>query len=434
MLRSIRPLLREEFFILQNKCNYSSKALPKHNDITVLNRTYLRDDYTNVTDKICSFLDKNVYLQSYHPLSFVRQRIVNYIYKCFVSRRGNPLFSVYENLSPIVSVQQNFDSLLIPEDHVSRQKSDCYYLNKDYLLRAHMTAFQCELMQSGLNDFLMIGDVYRRDEIDRTHYPVFHQVDAVRLRTKDQIFHKDEDLNLFEEGNNTAFTGSQEKQACHTLEAVKLLEYELKNTLSGLAKELFGKEIKIRWVDTYFPFTQPSWELEIFHDNNWLELLGCGIMRQAILTNSGVTDKIGWAFGLGLERIAMCLYKIPDIRLFWSQDSGFLNQFKTDNINQNIIYKPISQYPQCPNDLSFWLPENKNYSSNDFYDMVRSIGGDLIEQVVLVDDFKHPKTGKTSHCYRIIYRHMEKTLSQEEVNVVHKEIENGVAEMGGKVR
>lgn len=434
MLKKVVPLLREDFYKLCNLRTFSSKALPDHNDVTVLNGTYPRDDYTNITEKICSFLGRNIYLQPDHPLSLVRQRIVNYIYKAFVNRKGNPLFSVHENLSPIVSIQQNFETLLIPKDHPSRQKSDCYYINKDYLLRAHMTAFQSELMKSGFNDFLMIGDVYRRDEIDRTHYPVFHQIDAVRLRSKTQLFHNDEDLNLFETGNNTAFTGSQEKQTCHSLEAVKLMEYELKNTLIGLARELFGKDIKYRWIDTYFPFTQPSWELEVFYNDNWLELLGCGIMKQSILTNSGVFDKVGWAFGLGLERIAMFLYKIPDIRLFWSTDSGFLNQFKTDDINGKIIYKPVSQYPQCPNDLSFWLPKDKDFSSNDFYDLVRDIGGDLIEQVVLIDEFKHPKTGKTSHCYRIIYRHMERTLTQEEVNEVHKEIEKGVHQMGGKVR
>lgn len=187
-------------------------------------------------------------------------------------------------------------------------------------------------------------------------------------------------------------------------------------------------EIKYRWVNVYFPFTEPSWELEIYHDGNWLELLGCGIMKQSILSSAGVQDRVGWAFGIGLERIAMCLYKIPDIRLFWSQDSGFLSQFETDDVNKSIIYKPVSQYPQCCNDISFWLPQEKEFTSNDFYDLVRSVGGNVVEQVVLVDEFKHPKTGKTSHCYRIIYRHMEKTLTQAEVNVVHKEIEKCVEE------
>ncbi|KAJ8952851.1 hypothetical protein NQ314_007457 [Rhamnusium bicolor] len=424
----------------QNKNNLLLKAFisitvqTKTNEISLLNNTYAKDDYTNVTDKLVSYLGRNIFLKPHHPLSLVRQRIINFFYKSFVNRRGNPIFSIYENLPPIVDIDQNFDSLLIPEDHPSRTKSDCYYINRKYLLRAHMTAHQSELMQAGLNNFLMIGDVYRRDEIDRTHYPVFHQLDAVRLRTKEQIFLKDEALNIFEEGNNTAFTSAQEKQACHSLEAVKLMEFELKDTLVGLAKYLFGNNVEYRWVDTYFPFTQPSWELEVLYENNWLELLGCGIMRQPILSNAGINDKIGWAFGLGLERIAMCLYKIPDIRLFWSNDSGFLNQFKVNDINATISYKPISQYPQCTNDISFWLPKDREFSSNDFYDLVRSIGGDLIEQVSLIDNFIHPKTGKTSHCYRITYRHMEKTLTQSEVNVVHKNIEKSVEELGVTIR
>ncbi|XP_025833844.1 probable phenylalanine--tRNA ligase, mitochondrial [Agrilus planipennis] len=201
------------------------------------------------------------------------------------------------------------------------------------------------------------------------------------------------------------------------------MEHELKNTLEGLAKTLFGSDIRFRWTDSTFPFTQPSWELEVHYNNQWLELLGCGILQQPILYRAGVLNKIGWAFGLGLERVAMCIYQIPDIRLFWSQDSGFLSQFKTSDPNAKIIYKPVSQYPQCINDISFWLPDDaQEFSSNDFYDIVRSIGGDIIEQVSLVDEFFHPKTKKTSHCYRIVYRHMERTLTQAEVNQVHKKI------------
>lgn len=397
----------------------SAKVLPK--DVTLLKHSYLRDDYTNVTDRIASHVGRNLHLQQHHPLNLVQQRITNYFYQKFINGRGNPIFSVFSNLSPVVSVNQNFDSLLIPTDHPSRAKSDCYYLNREFLLRGHMTAHQSELLLAGLNNFLMVGDVYRRDEIDRTHYPVFHQLDAVRLCTKEDLFPNDNNLQLFESGNNTTSFGGQDKQACHTLEAEKLMEHELKETLEGLAKHLFG-DVEYRWVDTVFPFTQPSWELEVFFNGDWLELLGCGIMRQPILTNSGVTDRIGWAFGVGLERVAMCLYKIPDIRLFWSTDSGFLNQFKCDNVNANITFKEISQFPQCTNDLSFWLPENGDYSSNDFYDLVRSVGGDLVEQVQLIDNFTHPKTKKTSHCYRITYRHMEKTLTQSEVNDVHEKI------------
>ncbi|KAA0193775.1 hypothetical protein HAZT_HAZT006112 [Hyalella azteca] len=190
-----------------------------------------------------------------------------------------------------------------------------------------------------------------------------------------------------------------------------------------------------RWVPAYFPFTQPSWELEVLLDGRWVEILGCGIVQQRILETAGVKAKVGWAFGLGLERWAMKLYDIPDIRIFWSRDSGFLSQFKFEDSNTLYKYKRVSAYPQCTNDISFWLPSAATFDSNDFYDLVRQVGGDIVEQVSLVDEFKHPKTGRTSHCYRIVYRHMEKTLTQEEVNVVHRAIAaTATAELAVTVR
>ncbi|XP_023727899.1 probable phenylalanine--tRNA ligase, mitochondrial isoform X2 [Cryptotermes secundus] len=347
--------------------------------ISVNGREFQCDSWSNVSSKILSHLGRNLHLQQYHPLSLIKQRIVNLFYKRFVGRTGNPVFSVYNDLSPVVSVKQNFDSLLIPPGHASRKKSDCYYINRDYLLRAHTTAHQSELINMGLNNFLVVGDVYRRDETDSTHYPVFHQVDAVRLCNKNEVFRSIEngdEMPIFE--NNGIRTA--EKQETHSLEASKIMEEELKASLVMLTQDLFGQEVKYRWVDAYFPFTHPSWELEVHHQGEWMELLGCGIMEQRILQNAGAQDQIGWAFGLGLERLAMCLYDIPDIRLFWSTDTGFLSQFENRDPYDDIKYKPISIYPQCISDISFWLPENGDYTSNDFYDLVRDIGGDTVEQ------------------------------------------------------
>lgn len=255
-----------------------------------------------------------------------------------------------------------------------------------------------DLLKSGLNNYLTVGEVYRRDEIDATHFPVFHQLDAVRTLHRDKLFKNNPDLEIFETSyktNPSSFMPikssikciDQSKQPCHTLEAVKLMEHEIKTVLVGLAQHLFGQNIKYRWVDSYFPFTQPSWELEIFYNDQWLEVLGSGIMRNEILESSGVSNTIGWAFGLGLERLTMILYDIPDIRLFWSTDTGFLQQFKETDFAKRIKYKPISQYPQLTNDLSFWLPETSgldDFSVNDFYDLVREVAGDIVEQVMLL--------------------------------------------------
>ncbi|XP_053392362.1 phenylalanine--tRNA ligase, mitochondrial-like, partial [Mercenaria mercenaria] len=134
----------------------------------------------------------------------------------------------------------------------------------------------------------------------------------------------------------------------------------------------------------------------------------------------GAVDKVGWAFGMGLERLAMKLYNISDIRLFWSKDPRFTNQFKVEDPSTQIKFKPLSKHPELKNDISFWIPAN--YEENNFYDLVRSVGGDLIENVELIDEFENKKSGKTSHCYRLIYRHMERPLTQDEVNLVHQKI------------
>lgn len=224
--------------------NYSTAADTQREkfDIELLGQKYPRDDWTNITAKICRYLDRNLHLTPYHPLSHVRQRIADYFYKAYPNRIGNPLFSIHDNLRPIVTVEQNFDSLLVPKNHPSRTRSDCYYLNAGTLLRAHTTAHQAELISMGLNNFLVIGDVYRRDDVNATHYPVFHQVDAVRLQTQDELFKNVNDsqsLKIFEHMG----TESRDKQGCHTLEATKIMEHELKTVLIGLAKALFGQGV-----------------------------------------------------------------------------------------------------------------------------------------------------------------------------------------------
>ncbi|KAM4689572.1 phenylalanine--tRNA ligase, mitochondrial isoform 2-T2 [Discoglossus pictus] len=395
------------------------------NSVELLGRPYPRDDYTNISSKIISKIGKNLHNQRYHPLWLIKERIKEHFYKEYIGRFGTPLFSVYDDLCPIVTTEQNFDKLLIPLDHPSRKKGDNYYVNRTHMLRAHTSAHQWDLMHSGLDAFLAVGDVYRRDEIDKSHYPVFHQMEGVCLFSNHELFAEVENKDscqLFEQGCRTAH-----KQETHTLEAVKLMEFRLKQALSKLVVHLFGEGLEIRWVDCYFPFTHPSFEMEIKFQDEWMEVLGCGIMEQQLVNSAGAHEKIGWAFGLGLERLAMILYSIPDIRLFWSENDLFLKQFYVSDINQKIQFQPLSKYPFLTNDISFWLP-TEGYSENDFYDLVRNIGGDLVEKVSLVDQFTNPKTKKISHCYRIIYRHMERTLTQAEINTIHSNIEKSAVE------
>ncbi|KAL2791299.1 phenylalanine--tRNA ligase, mitochondrial isoform 2 [Daubentonia madagascariensis] len=352
--------------------------------VELLGKSYPQDDHTNLTRKVLSSVGRNLHNQQHHPLWLIKERVKEHFYKQYMGRFGTPLFSVHDNLSPVVTTWQNFDSLLIPADHPSRKKGDNYYLNRTHMLRAHTSAHQWDLLHAGLDAFLVVGDVYRRDQIDSQHYPVFHQLEAVRLFSKHELFAgiKDgESLQLFEQSSRSAH-----KQEMHTMEAMKLVEFDLKQTLTRLVRHLFG--------------------------------------------DAGAQDRIGWAFGLGLERLAMILYDIPDIRLFWSEDERFLKQFCISDINQKVKFQPLSKYPAVINDISFWLP-SENYADNDFYDLVRTIGGDLVEKVDLIDKFEHPKTHKTSHCYRITYRHMERTLSQREVRNVHQAVQEAAVQLLG---
>ena len=107
----------------------------------------------------------------------------------------------------------------------------------------------------------------------------------------------------------------------------------------------------------------------------------------------------------------MKLFEIGDIRLFWSQDERFLKQFKEGEITK---FKPYSKYPVCYKDITFWIPDD--FSENDFMQVVREVASDLVETVELLDEFKHPKHNRTSQCFRINYRHMDRNLTNEEVD------------------
>lgn len=410
---------------------FCSNVTSHKDSITLCGHTYPVDNWTNVTPSILQKVGTNLHTKKHHPIGLIRLQIQNFFYKSFLKSGGNPIFSVYDSLSPVVTLQQNFDNLLVANDHVSRKPSESYYLNSSHMLRAHTTAHQRDLISTGLDSFLIVGDVYRRDTVDASHYPVFHQMDGVRLFTNHELFSMAQgadELELFEDSKRTEL-----KQESHTLESALLVQHDLKSALENLAMALFGKDIETQWVEAYFPFTHPSWELEIKYQDKWLEVLGCGIIEQQILQTAGAGHKVGWAFGLGLERLAMKLYNIPDIRLFWSKDPGFLRQFQVDNPSTKITYQPISCFPQCTNDLSFWITEG--YHEHDFYDIVRSVGGDMIEHVELIDTFLHPKTKRTSHCYRLVYRHMEKVLTQKETNEVHKAIaQKAVDTLGVEIR
>ncbi|MCP9264591.1 valyl-tRNA aminoacylation [Dirofilaria immitis] len=376
------------------------------------------DEKWNLSPAVLRTLQRRLLFEVDNPLSLLKQRIVNFIYGKYQMKGGmSPQFAVIDNQPRAVSVFDNFDSLLVPANHVSRSVQDTYYINKDYCLRAHTSAHQHSLISQGLDNFLVIGDVYRRDAVDSLHFPCFHQVEGVRLFTAAELFN--DPLNRYPKSLFVNDKRTAEKQEQHTKDVAEYLIKDLKATLETLCHHIFGSDYDIRWVNADFPFTYPSFELEIYCEDKWIEVLGCGVMEQNILKMAGVVDKVGWAFGLGLERLAMVLYGIPDIRLFWSRDSGFLTQFAGKSPNENFKYMPISIHPQVFYDVSFWLPEDigPEEMAAETYDLIRSIGDQLIEQVKIIDTFEHPKTKKMSQTYRLVYRSHDEVLTKEEESV-----------------
>ena len=416
-----------------------SSLLQQQKQCEILGKTYDRDEMTSVTPAIIDKIGRNLHCVPNHPINIIKQRIVHHFHRTYTNRTGNAIYAHFDNVSPIVTTEQNFNSLLVAKDHITRSKNDNYYINRTTMLRAHTSAHQRDFIRMGCNQFLVTGDVYRRDEIDSSHYPIFHQMEGVRLFSREELFKsnggEDSELALFETDPSLQ-KETNEKQAPHTIDAVKMMEFNLKETLIKLMKELFGSGIETRWTTCYFPFTHPSYELEIKFQGEWMEMLGSGIMRQPILENGGVTDSIGWAFGLGLDRLAMLLFDIPDIRLFWSKDERFIEQFSPVGLDPktNIMFKPFSKYPPCYKDIAFWLPEEK-FNENDFHEVVRSSAGDLVEKVELIDKFIHPKTERVSHCYRITYRSMDRNVTNKESNIIQDQIRGMVVnELGVELR
>eukprot|EP00013_Stygamoeba_regulata_P005653 CAMPEP_0177639640 /NCGR_PEP_ID=MMETSP0447-20121125/6127_1 /TAXON_ID=0 /ORGANISM="Stygamoeba regulata, Strain BSH-02190019" /LENGTH=481 /DNA_ID=CAMNT_0019141677 /DNA_START=12 /DNA_END=1454 /DNA_ORIENTATION=- len=365
---------------------------------------------SNVPPHILQQVSRRLHLQPQHPLNIVKRKLESFFRKpSLQASTGSPLphavFSTYDSFSPVVSLQQNFDDLLIPHDHVSRKRSETYYCDDLHVLRPHTSAHQTQLLRAGQSAFLVTGDCYRRDTIDASHNPIFHQTEGVRVFTREDL----------------GYPKSDE-------EARKMVVQHMKATLESLVAHIFGADTPTRWVNEYFPFTDPSFELEIFFRDEWMEVLGCGAIHPQILQNCGLGDRFGWAFGQGIDRLAMVLFQIPDIRLFWSMDRRFLDQFAqvTEDDEQLPVFQPFSKYPPCPKDITFWLPSDRAYFENDFYELIRSVADDLIEEVVLLDDFVHPRSQRRSHCYRIVYRAMDRSLRNEEINELQESVRAAV--------
>ena len=224
---------------------------------------------------------------SSHPINVMKDSIMNLLMSLGFEVISGP---------EIETEEFNFDMLNIKKSHPARQMHDTFYLDeKSFVLRTHTSPVQIRGMLKKTPPFAFIsgGKVYRKDD-DATHLPMFHQVEGIYV---------DKNVNFA----------------------------NLKSLIYKIIHNLFDDKTKIRFRPSYFPFTEPSAEVDIMSDDgNWLEILGCGIVNPVVLENCKIdsTKYSGLAFGLGIERISMLKYGVTDIRDFYKSNLDFLAQFK----------------------------------------------------------------------------------------------------------
>ncbi|GKY94216.1 hypothetical protein MPSEU_000387400 [Mayamaea pseudoterrestris] len=228
-----------------------------------------------------------------HPLSMTMEKAVD-----IFTRLGYDTVTSCED-SPEIETDYNcFEALNCPKDHPARDMQDTFYLTEDreYLLRTHTSAVQIRQLRNRKPPLRIVapGRVYRRDDIDATHSLMFHQVEILALEKRGELTLGD-----------------------------------LKGTVEYFLKEMLGPNIKVRFRGSYFPFTEPSMEVDVFFRGKWMEVLGCGMVDPNVLEMAGIdpNEYSGFAAGFGVERFAMVIHQIDDLRLFCNSDRRFLQQF-----------------------------------------------------------------------------------------------------------
>lgn len=240
---------------------------------------------------------KKIFFGKKHPLTTVLDEVTD-----IFTGMG---YSVAEG-PEVELVHYNFDMLNAPKTHPSREPQDTFYIDDEIVLRTQTSPMQARIMEQTQPPIRIIapGRVFRNDEVDATHSPMFHQIEGLVI---------DKGITMG----------------------------DLKGTLEVFAKELYGEETKVRFRPSYFPFTEPSAEMDIScfkcggkgcpmcKYEGWIEVLGCGMVHPNVLRNCGIDPEVysGFAFGVGLERITLFRYKIDDMRLLFENDVRFLSQF-----------------------------------------------------------------------------------------------------------
>lgn len=298
ILRSMGSLSAEERPIVGNKVNEAKKEIEelitqKEKELKIKElEKRLETENIDITEP-----SKKINIGSIHPIT----QIIDQIKEVFLGMG----YSIADG-PEVETAHYNFDQLNTPSDHPARDLQDTFYITEDVILRTQTSPVQARVMETQKPPIKIIcpGAVYRSDTLDATHSPVFHQIEGLVV------------------DKNITMT-------------------DLKGTLEMFAKKCLGENTKIRFRPHHFPFTEPSAEADVScfvcggkgcrvcKQEGWIELLGCGMVHPNVLRNCGIDPEVysGFAFGCGVERIAMAKFGIDDLRLLYENDVRFLKQF-----------------------------------------------------------------------------------------------------------
>ncbi len=335
------------------------------------------------------------------PVKAITERVIN-----LPSLKNLDVIETPEVITPEIV----FDLFNFPKDHPARTASDSYFIDENHILRPHTSLMwkyyldipevRERLEKEGSIGVLSFGKCYRRDEIDWQHYNILHQIDGFFVIRKD----------------------------------IKTLDQkDLEAILIEVCESLYGKDVKYKFVVDHFPYTDPSLEMNIELNGQWVEILGAGIAHPNVIKNLGIDPEQynAWAFGFGSDRLAMIKQQLPDIRLLYSDDERVTKQLA----DLDHIFEPVSKYPPIIRDISFIV--DKSFDLNGYYELIREIAGtEMTEEVKLLDTYENEEKfgkDKISYTFRTVYRSLDRTLTNEEVDEKHKKLEEVTIQKFGAV-
>lgn len=335
------------------------------------------------------------------PVKAITERVIN-----LPTLKNLDIIETPEVITPEVV----FDLFNFPKDHPARSASDSYFLDANHVLRPHTSLMwkyyldipevRERLEKDGSIGVLSYGKCYRRDEIDWQHSNILHQIDGFFVVRKD----------------------------------IKTLgQPDLEAILLEVAQSLYSKDVKYSFIVDHFPYTDPSLEMNIELNGQMVEILGAGIAHPNVIKNLGIDPEKynAWAFGFGSDRLAMIKQQIPDIRLLYSTDERVTKQLA----DLDHVFQPVSKYPPVTRDISFIV--DTSFDLNGYYELIREVAGsEMVEEVKLLDKYENEEKfgkGKISYTFRTIYRSLDRTLTNEEVDAKHKKLEEITIEKFGAV-